>query len=72
MLTELLAQYLPGKAAASSPGAIGWANIRPRQSSTPDHVFGDRRLGDLESELQQFTMDTRGTHNGFSQSASWR
>ena len=28
--------------------------------SVPDHVFGDRRLGDLESELQQFAMDARG------------
>ena len=25
----------------------------------PDHVLGDRRLGDLEPELQQFTMDAR-------------
>jgi len=28
--------------------------------SAPDHVFGDRRLGDLEPELEQFTMDARG------------
>jgi hypothetical protein len=25
-----------------------------------DHVFGDRRLGNLEPELEQFTMDARG------------
>lgn len=28
--------------------------------SVPDHVFGDRRLGDLESALQQFAMDALG------------
>src|SRR4029453_994564 len=28
--------------------------------SAPDHVFGDRRLGNLEPELEQFTMDARG------------
>ena len=28
--------------------------------SAPDHVFGDRRLGDLEPELEQFAMDARG------------
>jgi hypothetical protein len=28
--------------------------------SVPDQVFGDRRLGDLEAELQQFTLDARG------------
>jgi hypothetical protein len=27
--------------------------------SVPDHVFGDRRLGDLEPELQQFTVDEK-------------
>ena len=25
-----------------------------------DHVFGDRRFGDLEPKLQQFTVDARG------------
>src|SRR5215469_7130 len=30
-----------------------------RRPAAPDHVFGDRRLGDLESELEQFTMDAR-------------
>ena len=25
----------------------------------PDHVLGDRRLGDLEPELEEFTMDAR-------------
>jgi hypothetical protein len=25
-----------------------------------DHVLGNRRLGDLEAELQKFTMDARG------------
>ena len=29
--------------------------------SAPDHVFGDRRLGNLEPELQQFSVDPRGT-----------
>ena len=29
--------------------------------SAPVHVFGNRRLGDLEPELEQFTMDARGT-----------
>src|SRR5262245_65829944 len=32
--------------------------LRGRPSAS-DHVFGDRRLGDLQPELQQFTMDTR-------------
>ncbi len=31
-----------------------------RRPSAPDHVFGDRRLGDFEPELEQFTMDARG------------
>src|SRR5215471_1110711 len=30
-----------------------------RRPSAPDHVFGNRRLGDLEPELEQFTMDAR-------------
>src|SRR5215467_13864759 len=37
--------------AEKCPPSLGW---RP---SAPDHVFGDRRLGDLEPELEQFTMD---------------
>jgi hypothetical protein len=28
--------------------------------SAPDHVLGDRRLGDLEPELEQFTVDPWG------------
>jgi len=32
-----------------------------RRPSVPEHVFGDRRLGDLEPERQQFTVDARGT-----------
>jgi len=26
----------------------------------PNHVLGDRRLGDLKPEFQQFPVDTRG------------
>src|SRR5260370_31233541 len=40
--------------AQERPPSLRW---RP---SAPDHVFGDRRLGDLEPELEQFTMDARG------------
>jgi hypothetical protein len=29
-------------------------------ASSPDHVFGDRRLGDLKPKLEQFTMDAWG------------
>ena len=36
------------------PPGLRW---RP---SVPDHVFGDRRLGDLEPKLEQFAMDARG------------
>ena len=35
------------------PGLRWW-------SPASHHTLGDRRLGDLESELQQFTMDARG------------
>src|SRR5438477_5520839 len=28
-----------------------------RRSPTPHHVFGDRRLGDLEAKHQEFAMD---------------
>src|SRR5258708_37734633 len=28
--------------------------------SAPDHVLGDRRLGDLKPELEQFTVDAWG------------
>src|SRR5438034_1207422 len=28
--------------------------------SAPNHVLGDRRLGDLEPELEQFTVDAWG------------
>src|SRR5260221_14594491 len=31
-----------------------------RRPSAPDHVLGNRRLGDLEPKLEQFTMDARG------------
>jgi hypothetical protein len=31
-----------------------------RRPSAPDHVFGDRRLGDLEPQFEQFTMDAWG------------
>jgi hypothetical protein len=41
--------------AEERPPTLRW---RP---SAPDHVFGDRRLGDLESELQQFTIAGRPT-----------
>src|SRR5215472_14267564 len=34
------------------PGLRWW-------SSASDHVLGDRRLGDLEPKLQQFTMNSR-------------
>src|ERR1700730_8797708 len=30
------------------------------RSSVSDHVLGDCRLGDLEPEFEQFTMDARG------------
>src|SRR6266516_1107731 len=30
------------------------------RTSASDHVFGDRRFRDLESELEQFTMNARG------------
>jgi catechol 2,3-dioxygenase-like lactoylglutathione lyase family enzyme len=40
--------------AQECPPSLRW---RP---SVPDHVFEDRRLGDLEPELEQFTMDARG------------
>ena len=30
-------------------------------ASVPDHVFGHRRLGDLEPKLEQFTVDARGS-----------
>jgi hypothetical protein len=30
----------------------------------PDHVLGDRRLGDLKPEFQQFPVDTRGAPQG--------
>src|SRR6266508_3608905 len=40
--------------AQERPPSLRW---RP---SVSDHVFGDRRLGDVESEFQQFTMDARG------------
>src|SRR3977135_3428147 len=35
------------------PPALGW------RSSASDHVLRDRRLGDLEPKLQEFTMDAR-------------
>ena len=35
------------------PPSLRW---RP---SAPDHIFGDRRLSDLEPEHEQFTMDAR-------------
>src|SRR2546430_2368118 len=40
--------------AQECPPSLRW---RP---AAPDHVFGDRRLGDLEPEFEQFTMDARG------------
>src|SRR2546430_3094069 len=40
--------------AQECPPSLRW---RP---SAPDHVFGDRGLGDLEPKLQQFTMDAWG------------
>jgi hypothetical protein len=43
-----------GMIAQKCPLALRW------RSATPSHVLGDRRLGDLEAELQQFTMDARG------------
>jgi hypothetical protein len=39
--------------AQECPPSLGW------WPSPPDHVRGDRRLGDLEPELEQFTMDAR-------------
>ena len=41
--------------AQECPPALRW------RSSASDHVLGDRRLGDLEPELQQFAMDPRGS-----------
>src|SRR5206468_12590476 len=40
--------------AQESPPSLRW---RP---SAPDHVCGDRRLGDLKPNLQHFTMNARG------------
>jgi hypothetical protein len=40
--------------AQECPPCLRW---RP---STPDHVLGNRRLGDPEPELEQFTMDSWG------------
>src|SRR5207245_11174764 len=40
--------------AQECPPSLGW---RP---SAPNHVLGDRRLGDLEPELEQFTVDAWG------------
>jgi hypothetical protein len=40
--------------AQECPPGLRW---RP---SAPDHVFGNRRLGDLKPELKQFTMDAWG------------
>jgi hypothetical protein len=31
-----------------------------------DHVFGNRSLGDLNSEFEQFAVDPRRTQRGFS------
>src|SRR5439155_4840154 len=39
-----------GKRKQECPPSLRW---RP---SAPDHVLGDRRLGDLEPKLEQFTM----------------
>src|SRR5947209_15225078 len=44
--------------------ASAWLRRNVRQvcdggPPVPDHIFGDRRLGDLEPELEQFTMDAR-------------
>jgi hypothetical protein len=43
-----------GMIAQKCPLALRW------RSAAPGHVLGDRRLGDLKPELQQFTMDARG------------
>src|SRR5262245_7924985 len=43
-----------GMIAQKCPPALRW------RSAAPGHVLGDGRLGDLEPELQQFTMDARG------------
>src|SRR5262249_9477532 len=43
-----------GMIAQKCPLGLGWRAV------APSHVLGDRRLGDLEPELQQFTMDARG------------
>jgi hypothetical protein len=32
-----------------------------RWTTMPDHVFGDRRLGDLDTQLQQLSMNARRT-----------
>src|SRR5262249_36856588 len=40
--------------ALECPPSLRWRPL------TPDHVFGDRRLGDLKPKLEQFTMDARG------------
>ena len=34
--------------------------------SASDHVLRDRELGELEPQLEQFTVDPRRSHNGFS------
>jgi hypothetical protein len=43
-----------GMIAQKCPPSLRW------RAAAPGHVLGDRRLGDLEPELQQFTMDARG------------
>src|SRR5258708_3372677 len=51
--------------AQECPPSLRW------RASAPDHVFGDRRLGDLEPELEQFTMDAWRAPNGFSLLILW-
>src|SRR5262249_51871568 len=53
----------PGRDRSPRWRVHGCAECLPRlrwRPSPPDHVFGDRRRGDLEPELEQFTMDARG------------
>ena len=35
------------------------STVSINRPSAPDHIFGNRRLGELEPELEQFTMDAR-------------
>jgi hypothetical protein len=46
-----------------------------REACEPDHVLADAGLPDFDAEFQEFTVNARRTHNGFSRlmvRMSWR